>query len=158
MRLRFAALMMIAASTAADAQPAKDFIELQQGAQIVVRTTRPFSSIAVADPEVTDALPRSDRSMVIVGKKVGASDVIVFSDADPIYHVTVSVSQPRITGKIYNHNQKKLDEYKAYQCNPVCVRTDDKFEQKEVIVLGGSGAPTAIGGTSTINVVTPPAR
>lgn len=68
------------------AQPiTREVITLQQGAQTILKVTRPFSSVAIADPEIADALPRSDRTMIIVGKKVGTSDMMVFSDADPIY-------------------------------------------------------------------------
>ncbi len=132
-------------------------IQLTQGAQTVLTVNRPFSSVAVGDPDIADAMPRSDRVLVIVGKKVGVSDIIIFSDADQLYHATISVAPPNVTGKVYSHNKKNLSEYYAYQCNPVCGRVEDKFETNALpaIVLQGGGS-TATGGS--INVIVPPAK
>lgn len=124
------------------AQPKQQNIELRQGGQVVLRIDRPFSSVAVADPEVADVLPRSDRVLVIVGKKVGASDAVIFSDGEQLHHVTIVVAPSAVTGKIITHNQKNLTEYTAYQCNPVCARIKDEFEFRapDVMILTPSGS------------------
>lgn len=147
--------MLLATVLQALAQ-APNTIELRQGGQTTLQMNVPFSSVAVADPEIVDALPRSDRTVILVGRKVGASDIMFFIDGNKLYHATVIVSQPVLSGKVYNHNNKKLSDYLAYQCNPVCVRTDDKFEVKsgpEIMIVGGGGAQ-ATGGS--INVIVPP--
>ncbi len=135
----------------------KTLVQMQQGQQVIINTTLPFSSASVADPEVVDALPKSDRTLVLVGRKIGTSDIIIFQDATPLYHATVSVNPSTVSGKVYNHNKKNLNEYYAYQCNPVCTRVEDKFESRalpEVVVLGGAGGASATGGA--INVIMPP--
>jgi len=139
----------------AGAEPKNGTIQLSEGGQTVITMTRSFSSVSIANPEVADGLPRSDRVLVIVGKKVGTSDIIIFQDAEQLFHATIAVSPPTVIGKVYNHSQKGLSDYKAYQCNASnCVRVDDKYEQKDLIILGGGG-PTSIG-SSGITVITPP--
>lgn len=134
---------------------APNIIELREGSQTVLQVSRPFSSVAVGNPEVAEVLPRSDRVLILVGKKVGTSDIMIFSDAEKLHHATIVVVPTNVQGKVFNHNQKVLGEYKAYQCNPVCQRTDDKYEQRtsDLIVLGGGASATG----GSINLILPPA-
>jgi hypothetical protein len=152
MRLNWlAGLIGVVWATAASAQivvatPPKSGVEVGQGGQIVLQARQPFSSVAVGDPETVDALPRSDRTLVVVGKKTGVSDLIIFADGVPIHHVTVNVTSSPVVGKVLVHNKKDLSTYTAHQCNPVCSRVKDDFESKppDVIILGPAG-PLAAG-------------
>jgi pilus assembly protein CpaC len=46
-----------------------------------IRTDRGFTDIVVGDPEVADAIPLTDRSIYILGKKIGVTSVSLY-DAD----------------------------------------------------------------------------
>lgn len=156
MKIGFLAGISLAAFVVA-ATAQQNTIQLREGSQTVLTLNRPFSSVAVANSDIADALPRSDRTLLLVGKRVGSSDIMVFSDADQLYHATIVVAPTSTTGKIITHNKKDLTLYNAYQCNPVCQRIEDKFESKglpEIVVLGGSGGAQATGGS--INVIVPP--
>lgn len=134
----------------------KDVVNVGQGGQVILQTLRPFSQVTVADPEVADALPRSDRILVVVGKKLGSSDITLFGDEKVINHVTVQVIGSPVVGKVLAHNKRgDLNSFTAFQCNPVCSRIEDKFENKapDVIMLGPTG-PMA---TSSTNIILPPA-
>lgn len=126
-------------------------VELQPGGQHVITLTGPFDSVSVGNPEVVDVLPKSDRVMVMAGKKAGSADVIAFRDAKPVFKATVFVSEGRSTAKVYSHTKKGVENYIAYECNPVCQRIKDEFAlapAQPIVVEGG--------GNSTINVIMPP--
>lgn len=145
-------IAVAAAASAAQAQE-RQTLGLSQGLQAVVTFREAFSSASVGDPEIIDALPRSDRTLIVAGRKAGTSDILVFIDGKPLYQITVNVTGPATPGKVFNHNQRNLGEYTAYSCNPICTRADDKFESKQVLILGPGGAIT--GATTSGNNIIP---
>lgn len=133
-------------------------IELRQGSQTTLTVTSPFSSVAITDVEVVDALPRSDRVLILQAKKPGSTDITIFSDATNVFHGRVVVSQPLIGGTVYLHDHRRVGDYTAYQCNPVCFRTDDKFQRNappELVVVGGGGSSASATSGPTI-IMAPP--
>jgi pilus assembly protein CpaC len=53
-------------------------IRLINGKAETVRTDRTFSDVIVSDPEIADVVPLTDRSLSILGKKIGTSRVSVY--------------------------------------------------------------------------------
>lgn len=156
MRAIWAALL-VAATTSAQAQVVKESITIPQGRQTILQFTEPFASASVGDPTVIDAIPRSDRMIVLQGKQAGHTDILVFIDGRPLRHIAVTVQPGTPGGKVITHNKKSLSEYTAYSCNPSCTRMKDDFEGKDIILFGPGG--TAIGVSSTgssVNTVFPP--
>lgn len=150
--------LVVLVASAAQAQE-RQTMAIPQGLQAVVTLKSPFDSATVGDPDIIDAMPRSDRTLVVSGRKAGTSDILFFQEGRALYQITVNVSGPSTPGKVLNHNQKSLGDYVAYSCTPVCARTDDKFEARPVLIVGPGGAisnATATG--NTINVLTPPGR
>lgn len=138
--------------------PPTQVIELRQGSQTTLTVLSPFSSVAITDVEVADALPRSDRVLILQAKKPGSTDITIFSDATNMFHGRIVVSQPLIGGTVYLHDHRRVGEYTAYQCNPVCFRTDDKFQRNappEFVVVGGGGSSASA--TSGPTIIMPPA-
>lgn len=155
MKIGTLAAVSLAAMIAPAAAQERHTIQMREGGQTVLNVGRPFSSVAIAVPDVADALPRSDRTLILTGRKVGSTDIMIFSDADQLYHATIVVAPTNTTGKVVTHNKKDLTLYNAYQCNPVCQRIEDKFESKglpEIIVFGGGAQATG----GNINVIVPP--
>lgn len=135
------------------AQDAIVRIDLQPGGQQVITLTGPFDSVSVGNPEVADVLPKSDRVLVVAGKTAGSADIIAFRDAKPVFTATVVVSQGRPTAKVYSHTKKGVENYIAYECNPVCQRIEDKFAtapQSAIVIEGGAAS------SSNLNVILPP--
>lgn len=159
MRAILAAALLAGLSIPAQAQVVKEQIVIQQGLQTVLQFTEPFASASVGDPTVLDAIPRSDRVIVLQGKLAGHTDILVFIDGRPLRHIAVTVQPGTPGGKVITHNKKNLTEYTAYSCNPSCTRMKDEFEGKDIILFGPGG--TAIGVSSTgssVNTVFPPSR
>jgi pilus assembly protein CpaC len=63
-----------------------------------LRTEQSFTDIVVGDPEIADAVPLTDRSIYVLGKKVGVTSVSVY-DADKklvgVIEVDVTQNAPR---------------------------------------------------------------
>lgn len=159
MRVIMAAAIVGMVLTVAQAQVVKEQISIQHGQQAILQFTEPFSSASVGNPEVLDALPRSDRILVVAGKQPGITDILIFIDGRPLRHVAVTITPNVAAGKVLTHNKKSLSEYTAYSCNPACARMKDDFEGTDVILFGPGGA--AIGVTTTgssIRTTIPPPR
>lgn len=138
-------------------------IELRPGAQTVIRLSRPFSSVTVGNPSVVDVIPRSDRVITLMGRKVGSADIIVFDNSVDIYRITATVGAPREGGRVMAHSKKDdLHHYYAYECSPVCTRIKDELEGPPavapiIIEAPGSAAAAGASSSSNIQVIMPPA-
>jgi hypothetical protein len=150
MRAFAAAALAVGLSVPAQAQVVKDQIVIQQGLQTVLQFTEPFSSASVGDPTILDAIPRSDRLIVLQGKQSGQTDILVLIDGRPLRHITVTVQPGIAGGKVVAHNKKNLSEYTAYSCNPSCTRMKDDFEGKDIILFGPGGTPIGISTTGGV--------
>ncbi|MFB9269903.1 pilus assembly protein N-terminal domain-containing protein [Bradyrhizobium erythrophlei] len=140
--------LFVLPARAQDEPPSR--IQMRQGGQQIVRFNQAVTAVSVGDPEVADAFPKSDKTILIIGKKVGTSDIIVFQNDRDIYSATVSVGAPQ-TNKVTAHAKPDLHQYYAYQCNPVCERIQDQFE--------GAPRPAPIiveGGRPNVNIAVPP--
>jgi pilus assembly protein CpaC len=76
------------ASTPADAQTrqlrlagGQAQVSVVQRTSQTLRTDQAFTDVVVADPDIADAVPLTDRSIYVLGKKVGVTSVSVY-DAD----------------------------------------------------------------------------
>lgn len=103
-------------------RPAEN-LEVRKGTQVVFRLDQPFSSISVGDPEVADILPKSDRVFLLVGRKAGTTDFVVFFDSTDTYRSTVTVVAPppvannRPENRIVVHNKRLLSNYNSFYCD-----------------------------------------
>lgn len=145
MRAIVAAAVLAGLFGSAQAQVVKEIITIQQGLQTVLNFTEPFGAVSVGDPTVLDAMPRSDRTIVLQGKTAGHTDILVFIDGRPLRHITVTVQPTVASGKVIAHNQKNLTDYTAYSCNPACTRMKDEYDgTKDVILFGPGGAAIGV--------------
>lgn len=148
--------MLVAAVPTVGLAEVKDAISVQQGSQQVLRFAEPFSAASVGDPNILDALPRSDRIIVLQGKAPGVTDILTFYDGSVVRQITVTVYPGAAAGKVLTHNKKSLSEYTAYSCNPTCARTKDDYEGKDIILFGPGGAAIGVGTTgSSVNTQVP---
>lgn len=149
MRAVLAAALSVLASTA-QAQVVKDQVVIQQGLQTILQFAEPFSSASVGDPNILEAMPKSDRLIVLQGRVPGQTDILIFIDGRPLRHVLVTVQPGVAGGKVITHNKKNLTEYTAYSCNPSCTRMKDDFEGKDVILFGPGGVPVGVSTTGGV--------
>ncbi|MFN4185323.1 MAG: type II and III secretion system protein family protein [Hyphomonas sp.] len=92
---RFDRILMIAILAALCAQPmyawtqrsapaGADRLELRRGKSAVVEADAAFATIVVADPEIAEAMPTSNRSFFVRGKRPGGTTVLVYDEAGSI--------------------------------------------------------------------------
>lgn len=152
-----AAAIVAGVGTAASAEAYRDVVSVAQGLQTILQFTEPFSAASVGNPEIIDAMPRSDRIIVVQGKTPGVTDILTFYDGKVVRHITVTVYPATAAGKVITHNKKTLSEYTAYSCTAGnCSRMKDDFEGRDVILFGPGGAP--IGVSTTGGVTTGPGQ
>lgn len=117
--------VLVAPGTAAKATVNRSShnVDVMKGTQVVFRLDQPFSSISVGDPDVADILPKSDRVFVLVGKKAGSTDFVVFFDSMDTYRSTVSVrsatgvANDRPENRVVVHNKRLLSNYNSFYCS-----------------------------------------
>src|ERR1044072_6631213 len=56
-------------------------VKVSIGKSESVRTGESFSEVIVSDPDVADAIPLTDRSLSVLGKKIGTARVAVYGEA-----------------------------------------------------------------------------
>ena len=88
-----AALFMLASSVVAAQAPGDTVlrISLGSGRSWPIHTDVAVTKIAVADPEVADAIVVGDRDLVINGKKHGETDIVIWTGDLPRLHYRVAV-------------------------------------------------------------------
>ncbi len=59
-------------------------LELRRGKSAVVEADAAFATIVVADPEIAEAMPTSNRSFFVRGKQPGGTTVLIYDDAGAI--------------------------------------------------------------------------
>lgn len=74
----------VMAWTQRSAPAGADRLELRRGKSAVVEADAAFATIVVADPEIAEAMPTSNRSFFVRGKKPGGTTVLIYDDAGAI--------------------------------------------------------------------------
>ena len=89
------------------------------------------------------ARPHTDRSIVVVGKAQGMTNLIAYDAAGAeVFNSSVIVGA-REVGKVLIHARRQLHEYWAYRCTEEnCVRVQDRMEYLQ------PAAPVVVGPTS----------
>lgn len=74
----------VLAWTERSAPDGADKLELRRGKSAVVEADTTFATIVVADPEIAEAMPTSNRSFFVRGKNPGGTTVLIYDDAGAI--------------------------------------------------------------------------
>jgi pilus assembly protein CpaC len=78
-------------------------VRISIGKSESVRSEDAFSEVIVSDPEIADAIPLTDRSLSILGKKIGTARVSVYGEGKKlvgVYDVEVSYDTSRLGGEL----------------------------------------------------------
>jgi pilus assembly protein CpaC len=78
-------------------------VKISIGKSESVRTESGFSEVIVTDPEVADAIPLTDRSLSILGKKIGNARVSVYGDGKKlvgVFDIEVSYDTTRLGSEL----------------------------------------------------------
>ena len=78
-------------------------VRISIGKSESVRSEDSFSEVIVSDPEIADAIPLTDRSLSILGKKIGTARVSVYGEGKKlvgVYDVEVSYDTSRLGSEL----------------------------------------------------------
>ena len=78
-------------------------VKISIGKSESVRTSDSFAEVIVADPEVADAIPLTDRSLSILAKKIGTTRVSVYAEAKKlvgVFDIEVSYDTSRLGSEL----------------------------------------------------------
>lgn len=87
--------MFLARSSMAQlAEPRVTRVDLSAGRSFPLQTVAAITKITVANPEVADAVVVGERDVVINGRAVGETDVLLFTAVAPAQHYRITVHTP----------------------------------------------------------------
>ena len=111
------------------ASRADETIELSPGLVRLLRFDRPVGTVAVGNPAVADTFAPNDRAILITGKTIGSTNLIVLDDGGrDLFSAAVIVSRSEF-GRVTIHSKGLVHRYWAYQCSDAsCWRLRDEFE------------------------------
>jgi pilus assembly protein CpaC len=78
-------------------------ITVTAGKSETVRTDKSFGNVVVGDPDIADAVPLSDHSLSILGKKIGTTRVSVYSEGKTlagVFDVEVSYDVSKLASEL----------------------------------------------------------
>src|SRR6266576_2601339 len=78
-------------------------VKVSIGKSESVRTGESFSEVIVSDPDIADAIPLTDRSLSVLGKKIGTARVSVYGDGKKlvgVFDIEVSYDTSRLGSEL----------------------------------------------------------
>ena len=126
----FAVLILVSASSTqfALAQTSEP-VQLTPGFTKLIRFDKAIATVVIGNHEVADARAQSDRSIALVGRAVGITNLIALDNTGAEVLSTLVVVGARDAGKVIINSRKQLHEYWAYRCTADnCVRVEDRLE------------------------------
>lgn len=113
--------------------PPERVLDLVVGVSRLISTTTPFATVDIADPNVVDAKPETDKTVLLVPKASGETTIYFFDEkrialSSFIVRIAPSASpelEPgsirpnymQVRGRVKLHNQEKLGGVTYYQCS-----------------------------------------
>jgi Pilus formation protein N terminal region len=124
-----AIIALIVLIVSASMARADETIELSPGVVKLLRFDRPVGTVAVGNPAVADTFAPNDRAILLTGKTIGSTNLIVLDDGGrDLFAAAVIVSRSEF-GRVTIHSKALLHRYWAYQCSDAsCWRLRDEFE------------------------------
>ena len=121
-------------------------VQLTPGFTRLVTFNRSIATVVIGNPEVADARAQTDRSIVLVGKAVGITNLIALDNTGAEVFSSLVVVGARDAGKVIINARKQLHEYWAYRCTADnCVRVEDRLEYLQpaapILVTPATPAP-----------------
>ncbi len=113
--------------------PPEHVLDLVVGVSRLISTATPFTAVDIADPNVVDAKPETDRSILLVPKASGETTIYFFDEKKSVlssFVVRIAPSaspelQPgsirpnymQVPGRVKLHNMESLGGVSYYQCS-----------------------------------------
>lgn len=100
--------------------PGAESISLAPDTAIEFSASASFSKIYIANPSVVDLVPKTDRTIILVGRHLGNTNIIITDDKGLVLH-NLYVTVDRFPGSFVNisiHNKALLNSKTVYRCDP----------------------------------------
>jgi Pilus formation protein N terminal region len=113
--------------------PPERVLDLVVGVSRLISTSSPFSAVDIADPNVVDAKPETDRSILLVPKASGETTIYFFDEKKAVLSSFVARIAPsaspelqpgsirpnyvQVPGRVKLHNMANLGGVSYYQCS-----------------------------------------
>jgi Flp pilus assembly secretin CpaC len=141
-------ILVSASSTQSSFAQTSEPVQLTPGFTKLIRFDKPIATVVIGNPEVADARAQSDRSIALVGKAVGITNLIALDNTGAEVLSTLVVVGARDAGKVIINSRRQLHEYWAYRCTADnCVRVEDRLEYLQptapIVVAPAPQAPQA---------------
>jgi hypothetical protein len=122
-------------------------VQLTPGFTKLLTFDRSIATVVIGNPDVADARAQSDRTIIVVGKAVGITNLVALNNAGAEVFNSLVIVGARDAGKVVIHTRRQLHEYWAYRCTAEnCVRVEDRLEYLQPalpIVVAPAGAAAA---------------
>jgi len=115
--------------------PPERILNLEVGVSVLISTTTPFTSVDIADPNVVDAKPETDKTVLLVPKASGETSLYFFDEKKIVLSSFVVRIAPsaypeaqsgsirpnylQVPGRVKLHNLGGLEGITFYQCSPI---------------------------------------
>jgi Flp pilus assembly secretin CpaC len=102
---------------------AGETIELTPGFVKLFKFDRPVGTVAIGDPRVADTFAPNDKAILLTGKAVGTTNLIILdNDGRELLNGDVVVARGKEAAqRITIHSRSLLHAYQEYSCAPNCV-------------------------------------
>jgi hypothetical protein len=148
LRLVITALALTLVSISTPQAQTSEPVQLTPGFTKLIRFSRPITTVIIGNPEVADARAQTDRSIALVGKAVGVTNLIALDNTGAEVFGSLVVVGARDAGKVVVNSRRTLHEYWAYRCTADnCVRVEDRLEYLQPVapIVVAPVAPTMAG-------------
>lgn len=102
---------------------ADETIELTPGSVKLLRFDRHVGTVAIGNPTVADPFASNDKAILLTGKAVGTTNLIVLDEQGrDLFSADIVVARGEEVGqRITIHSRPSLHSYYEYRCAPNCV-------------------------------------
>ena len=115
----------VSSSLAQSSEP----VQLTPGFTKLLTFDRSVATVIISNPEGADARAQTDRTIVVVGKAVGITNLVALNNAGAEVFNSLVIVGARDAGKVVIHARRQLHEYWAYRCTAEsCARVEDRLE------------------------------
>ena len=96
-------------------------VELKPGFATLITLDRAAKTVAIGNPEVADVSIPSPTSVLVTGKDVGRTNLIIIDETGKsISSTIVTVGTTAGFSLIKVHNKRSLQDHASYHCDPTC--------------------------------------
>jgi len=92
-------------------------VSLELGYLTEIETSNSLSKVMVGDDKIVDVMPRTDRTLILIPKAVGSTNIYIYdASRNRIAVVSFTVKYPGLPHTIQVYNKAMLNSYTTFAC------------------------------------------